>query len=178
LVVFGTIVAIRYIKILGITGGNIMKKILAVLGIAFLVGLLAYPAFSHGPGWGWKHHGMDDSDRDIRHGHMYNRGYEGLSDADRSKLDELDRNYYQETEGLRSQLYQKTDELYALLDSSNPDSVEAKALQSEISDLRGTLDQKRIEYELESRKINSDYRISGKPRWRHGRGYGRGNCWR
>jgi Spy/CpxP family protein refolding chaperone len=155
-----------------------MKKIFAVLGIAFLVGLLAYPAFSHGPGWGWKHHGMDYSDRDYRHGHMYYRDYEGLSDADRSKLDELDRSYYQETEGIRGQLYQKTDELYALLDSTNPDPAKVKALQSEVSDLRGTLDQKKIEYELESRKVISDYRTSGRSSQEYGRGYGRGYCWR
>ena len=100
-----------------------MKKILAILGIVSLVGLIAYPAFSHGPGRGWKHHGMDYWDRDYRHGHMYYRGYEGLSDADRSKLDELDRNFYQETEGIRGQLSQKSAELYALLDTSNPYSA-------------------------------------------------------
>jgi Spy/CpxP family protein refolding chaperone len=84
----------------------------------------------------------------------------------------------QETEGIRGQLYQKIDELYALLDCNNPDSVKAKALQSEISDLKGTLDQKRVEYELESHKIVSDYGTSSRLSWRHGRGNGRGYCWR
>ena len=155
-----------------------MKKILAILGIAFLVGLIAYPAFSRGPGWGWGHHGMDYWDRYYRHGHMYYRGYEGLSDGDRSKLEDLDRTYYQETEGIRNQLYQKSDELYALLDSTNPDSEKVRALQSDISDLRGALDQKEIEYELESRKIVSDFRSSGRSSRGYGRGYGRGYCWR
>ena len=155
-----------------------MKKVLAILGITFLVGLIAYPAFSRGPGWGWGHHGMDYRDRDYRYGHMYYGGYEGLSDADRTKLNELDRNYYQQTEGIRSQLDQKNDELYVLLDTTNPDPAKVKALQSEISDLRGTLDQEQIEYELESRKIVSDYRTSGRPSREYGRGYGRGYCWR
>ena len=150
-----------------------MKKIIAILGIAFLVGLIAYPAFSRGPGSGWGHHGMDYWDRDTRHGHMYYRGYEGLSDADRSKLDELDQNYYKETEGIRNQLFEKSDELGALLDSSNPDTDKVTALQREISDLRGTLDQKEIGYELESRKIVAEYRSDG----RSNRGYGRGGTW-
>ena len=164
-----------------------MKKILTVLGIAFLIGVFAYPAFSRGPGWGWGHHMMGSSDRDYRYGHMYERGYGSPSDAERSKLKELDRKYYEETEGIRNQILKKSEEFSALLDSPNPGQEKVKALQREISDLRAKLDQKKLDYELEARKIVPDYRFDsgygreyGRGNWGRGAGmgYGPGACWR
>ena len=53
-----------------------------------------------------------------------------------------------------------------MLNSSTPDLEKAKALQGEISDLRAKLDEERLSYELEARKIT--------PEPRSGKGYGRG----
>lgn len=57
-------------------------------------------------------------------------------------------------------------ELDDLLNSADPDIDRAKALQKEINDLRASMDEKRLSYELEARKVIPDGRI--------GRGYGRG----
>lgn len=164
-----------------------MKKILTVLGIALLIGVFAYPAFSHGPGWGWGHHMMGSWDRDYQYGSMHERGYEGLSDRNRSRMEELDRKYYEQTEWIRNQILEKSDALGALLDSPNPDQEKVMALQGEISDFRAKLDQKELDYELEARKIIPDYRSergygreSGRGHWGRGAsmGYGPGTCWR
>jgi zinc resistance-associated protein len=164
-----------------------MKKILGVLGIALLIGVFAYPAFSRGPGWGWGHHMMGFWDRDYQYGSMHERGYEGLSDRNRSRMEELDRKYYEETEGLRNQILEKSEELDALLDTPNPEQERVMALQGEISDLRAGLDRKELDYELEARKILPDDRFergygrgSGRDHWGRGAsmGYGPGTCWR
>lgn len=165
-----------------------MKTILTILGIVLLVGVFAYPALSNGHGWGWGHHMMGFWDRDHRYGHMYDRGYGNLSDEERDKLDELDRKYYQETEGIRNQIVDKSDELDALMDSQNPDLERARELQREISRLRADLDQKELKYELEARKLVPEQKLgSGYGRGHHrgywgrggGMGYGSGGaCWR
>lgn len=164
-----------------------MKSIVTVLGIALLIGIFAYPAFSDGHGWGWGHHMMGFWDRDQRYGHMYDREYGNMTEAERAKWEELDRTYYEETEGIRTQIMNKSGELDALLDSQNPDLERAKALQKEISDLRAALDQKELNYELEARNIAPEKRLwSGDGRGHHreywgrgsGMGYGPGTCWR
>jgi zinc resistance-associated protein len=53
-----------------------------------------------------------------------------------------------------------------LMNTSNPDLEKAKALQKEISDLRGKMGQERIKQFAEERKINPDARF--------GMGWGRG----
>lgn len=164
-----------------------MKNVLIVLGIVLLVGVFAYPALSDGPGWGWGHHMRGHWDRDYRYGHMHDWGYGNLSDEERGKLEELDRKYDQESETIRDQIANKSQELDALMDAQNPDLERAKALQREISDLRAALDQKGLQYELEARKIVPEQRFGseygrGYHRGYYGRGggmgYGPGLCWR
>ena len=147
-----------------------MKNVLIVLGIVLLVGVFAYPALSDGPGWGWGHHMRGYWDRDQGYGPMHDRGYGTLSDEERGKLEELDRKYYQETETIRDQIVNKSEELDVVMDNQNPDLERAKALQSEISKLRADLDQKELKYDLEARKIVPEQRFGSG----YGRGYGRG----
>jgi len=49
----------------------------------------------------------------------------------------------------------------------DPDREKVKALQKELSDLRAKIDEKRLNYELEARKIIPDDQRAG----RYGRGY-------
>ena len=125
-----------------------MKTILTILGIVLVVGFLAYPVFSDGHGWGWGHHMWGSRDRDHQYGYMHGWGYGNLSDAQRGKLEELERKFYQETEGIRNQIMNKSNELDGVLDSQNPDLERARELQREISDLRAELDQQELNYDL------------------------------
>jgi zinc resistance-associated protein len=144
-------------------------------GIALLVSIAAVSAFAHGPGWGWGHgqHMMDS----------WNRGgaYGNLTDEQRNELSRLDRKYFNETADLRNKLWTKESELQTILNSPNPDIDKAKAVQKEISDLRAKLDEKRIEYETDVRKVAPDtaYGYYGHHMGGYGpmMGYGPGACW-
>jgi zinc resistance-associated protein len=82
-------------------------------------------------------------------------------------LDTLNKKFHDETAELRNDLWNKRGELSALLNSPNPDAEKAKALQKEISDLRANLAEKRLDFELEERKVA--------PEGSYGRGYGKGS---
>lgn len=152
-----------------------MKKTLTVLGIVLLIAAFAYPVFGRGPGWGRGQHMMGDGyggghmmgnwDRGPGYGGTYNRN-SNLTEDQAKELDALDRKFTDGTADLREKLWAKSGELNTLMNSTNPDAVKAKALQSEISDLRSQMAEKRTGYELEARKINPDTR--------YGRGYGSG----
>jgi zinc resistance-associated protein len=160
-----------------------MKKITIIIGILVLVGAVAVPVMALGPHWGWGHHNMMGY---WGSGPEYGRDYYGnLTSEQKSKLDTLDRKYYEETRDLRNQVWTKSRELDSVLNSSDPDIEKAKALQNEISDLRAKLDEKALAYELEARKIVPDQRSGyGYGPWYghhmgsygHMMGYGPGYC--
>jgi len=140
-----------------------MKRLTTIIGILVLAGAVAVPVMAWGPGWGRGHHMMGY----WGSGPEYGRGeYGNLTSEQKSSLDALDRKFYEETRELRDQIWTKSRELDSVLNSSNPDLDKAKALQKEISDFRAKLDEKKMEYDLEARKI--------RPESQYGSGYGRG----
>lgn len=143
-----------------------MNKIVTILGIILLVGAIAIPVLAHSPGEGRGRHMMGDRGNRPGYSPEYGREYDRLTEDQRNQLDQLNRRSYDETAKLRNQLWEKSGELNTLLNSSNPDVDKARALQKEISELRAKLDQVRINFELEAKKITPDLR--------YGRGYGRG----
>ncbi|MDY6852884.1 MAG: hypothetical protein SV487_12520 [Thermodesulfobacteriota bacterium] len=84
--------------------------------------------------------------------------------------------FNQDNAGLRDQLRQKTREVMNLFAQPQVDEAKAKGLNQEITKLRNELSGKRLEYMLEYKKRNPDWR----PRFGDGRGYhgnrrGKGN---
>ena len=159
-----------------------MKRLTTVLGILVLVGALAVPVFAWGPGWGRGHHMMGF----WGSGPGYGERSGNLTSEQKNQLDALDRKYYDQAAELRNQMGTRSTELDSLLNGTNPDLEKAKALQKEISDLRAKLDESRLNYELEARKIvpdqRSGYSYSGGYGHRmgsygQGMGYGQGTCW-
>ena len=165
-----------------------MKKLLIVLGGLVLVASLAVPLLAHGPGWSTGHHmgGYWGSDPGSCWG--YDRSYGDLSQEQRSKLEELDKKFYEETNNVRNEIRAKSAELNSLLRSTNPDPEKLRALQRELSELRAKMDDTRLSYELEARKILPESRFSGgygRSYYGHhmgdfgpGMGYGPGSCWK
>jgi zinc resistance-associated protein len=161
-----------------------MKKLTTIIGILVLVGAVAVPVMAWGPGWGRGHHMMGywGSDPEYGRGH-----YGNLTSEQKSRLDTLDRKFYEETGELRNQIRTKSRELDVALNSTDPDLDTAKALQKEISELRARLDEKALTYELEARKIEPDQRLGygygggyghHMGPYGHGMGYGPdNNCW-
>ena len=126
-----------------------MNRLAMILGIVLLAGAVAVPAMALGPGMGWGHHRMGYGGNGPGYGTIYGN----LTPDQRSSLRALDSKFYGDTQDLRQQIWTKSDQLDAVLNSANPDAAKAKALQKEISDLQANLDQKRLNYELEAHKI-------------------------
>lgn len=143
-----------------------MKKAMIVLGSFILVAAVAATAFSWGPGSGKGRHMKDFSDRGQAYNERYCAVYEKLTEEQKAKIEELDRKFYDDTVELRDKLRMKTTELGTILNDKEPDVAKAKALQKEISDLRGDLDAKKLDHQIEARKIVPDMGS--------GCGYGRG----
>jgi zinc resistance-associated protein len=140
-----------------------MKKLATTLGILVLVAVLAAPVFAHrwgkgesygGPGYCWR-----DSEQ-----------YGSLTESQRAELDKLEQNFFNDTAKLREEIWTKSAELNSMLDSANPDANKVRALQKDISNLRAKMGEKRVNFELEARKIA--------PNARYGRGYGGGYGYR
>jgi Spy/CpxP family protein refolding chaperone len=141
-----------------------MKRIITFLGIVLLLGVFSasvvarergmefYPRMGYGPGMG---------------GFPPGPGYSPLTEEQRTQLDESKKKFQDETAELREALSGKSKELYALLNTEEPDAKKAKALQNEISELRAELALKALDNQLEVRKILPEGYVKG---W--GRGYG------
>ena len=159
-----------------------MRRLITILAILVLAGAVAVPVMAWHPGWG--HHMMGP----WGNGPEYGRDYGNLTSQQRSKLNALDRKFYDETSDLRNQIWTKSRELDSVMDSPNPDLQKAKALQKEISELSAKMDQKTLSYELEARKIIPEDQLgSAYGGWYghhmgpyghgHMMGYGPGYCW-
>ena len=156
-----------------------MKKLLIVLTISFLIGAIAYPALARGPGWGrgtYPGYGGPCRDYAPQQGNVYGN----LTDEQRSGLDKLYQKFYDETVQLRNEIGSKSIELNNLLRSSDPDTQKIRSLNKEISDLRARLGEKRLDFDLEARKIMPQGSYYGKgygkgyARFMQGRGHGPG----
>ena len=103
-------------------------------------------------GMGYGHHGR-------MHGGSYGWGagpFGNLSEDEIKKMDEERRNFFEETKGLRQQVYQKRLALASELAKQNPDAAQAAVIIKEISDLKAQLAQKHLDHFLRMRKINPD----------------------
>jgi Spy/CpxP family protein refolding chaperone len=162
-----------------------MKRLTMILGVAVLVGAMATPVFAWDPGGGWGHHMMGYWEGNPG----YVGSYENLGPEQRNQFDALNQKFYDETGNLRNQLWSKTSELDSILNRTHPDGEKAKMLQKEIGELQAKLDDKRLTYQLEVRKIvpqeqqgeayTGEY---GDPMGGYGSGfgmgYGPGACWK
>jgi Spy/CpxP family protein refolding chaperone len=87
-----------------------------------------------------------------------------LSDEDQAVLSKERQAFFDDTQDLRQDMYQKRLELQSELAKKNPDAQKAIALQNDISKLTEEFDQKRLDFILKMRKTNPDMgRIGG---WR------------
>ena len=160
-----------------------MRKLMTVVGVVLLVGVMAYPVFARGRGWGGGCSGWGPGGGGQGAGQGYcwqNQGANtALTPEQQSKLNALDQNFFNETSTLRNNIWNKQTEMALLLNGENPDAAKLQTLQKEISALKAQMAEKRLVYRLEARKVapNNTY---GRVLWRGGRGGYRGNggpCW-
>jgi len=127
-----------------------MKKLLVVLGSIMLIAAVAYPVSAWGPRWGGdRHMGYGGHGSSGNYGQAYDR----MTETQRSQMDDLYQKFYDKTAPLKNQIRIKYGEMDTLLGTSSPDPDRVRALQKEISDMKGKLAQERVDMELEARKI-------------------------
>ena len=140
------------------------RNTLIIIGIALLLSSAAVSVFAHGPGWGrgrgYGHMmGPGGWGPGMHSGYGYGQeGYSGNLSADEiAKLDQQRAEYFKATENIRQKLYEKELALGSELAKEDPDTSKASNLQSEISKLQSELDQKRLDYEIQTRKKAPNY---------------------
>ncbi|MCG6894212.1 MAG: periplasmic heavy metal sensor [Desulfobacteraceae bacterium] len=153
--------------------------------VVFIAVIGAAPSvFAHGGygGHGWGGHMMEDYG--YGGGPMMGPGYGGhmmgwrgdwddlgLSREQATQLEEARESFFDETRGLRDNIYEKSAQIRREFSQRNPDRSRIVELQKELSQLESQFDQKRLDYELEVRKIAPEIQS------RYGRGYGPGAGW-
>ena len=101
-------------------------------------------------------------------------GYQGnLSDDQIDKLNNERQAFFEDTRGVRGNIYQKKLELRSEMAKKDPDAKKAVSLQKEISELKGQLAQKRIEHRLKMQKEYPD--LFADRGFGQGRDYGKGH---
>jgi len=142
------------------------RNTLIIIGIALLVSIAVVSAFAHDSGWsrgrGYGHMmGTDNWEQGWHHrggyGYGQERYYGNLSAEEIANLDQQRSEFFKETENTRQKLYEKELALGSELAKEDPDTSKASNLQSEISKLQSELDQKRLDYEIQTRKKAPNY---------------------
>ena len=139
-----------------------MKRLTLISGILFMTIFLVLPAFADNRDWGrgrpMKGHWQDGRDATQRNFGRFNN----LTVEQQNQIKELRQNLFDRTADLRTQIIAKSAELNILLNTSDPDLDQAKALQKDLSDLQAKMDQERIVFLLELRKIDPDFRMGAR----------------
>ena len=105
-----------------------------------------------------------------------------LSEEQIQKMHDQRKAFFNDTEDLRQEIYEKEAELKSVLAKKVPDAAKAKAIQKDISDLKSELHQKKIDHIVKMKKINPYF---GRKAWKfkhrkNKEGFGsyfRGRCW-
>lgn len=159
-----------------------MKKtkigIIAILAVAFL----STNAFS----WGNGQRGCGGSGQT---GSGYSQGcinspnaWNDLSTEQRDELTALQQKFTDETYEIRSAMMVKHQEMRLLMETSSPDRAKLETMSEEITDLSGQMRSKRIDFQLEAKKIAPELNVAsmgkrgGKRGGGYGGGYGNGGC--
>ena len=133
---------------------NKLGKIIVVVAIVGIVGFAATSFAGWGRGWGG---GGDCGGQGGGWGQRGSAapGYQGnLSDQDIDKLSKERQAFFADTREIREKRYQKELELRSEMAKQDPDVNKAVALQKEVSELEGQLNQKRVEQRIKMQKEN------------------------
>ena len=159
-----------------------MKKVVIGLVVAVAIGLVALPFAVAGPGG--------------KGGNVGGPGYgpgsgmcraSQLTPEQTQKINQLRQKHWEETKGLRLDLFTKRQDLRGLYIQTNPDAKAIEKLQKEVFTLQQKLQEKNFAFRQEMNKIAPGYcggfgKGYGQGRGRHGNGPGPrgggGSCWR
>jgi Spy/CpxP family protein refolding chaperone len=135
-------------------GDNYMKRAIVIPVLIVLTLLWTYNAQAQG--WGGRGRGAGQG----QWGNPYGIN---LTDDQAKKMNGLHQAFLKDTAELNTKIDQKQLELNSLLLETNPDSQKIAALQKEISGMQSQFNEKRINYQLESRKTLTPEQLSQLP---------------
>jgi hypothetical protein len=136
------------------------KRTIFGITVVVALALMGSWAFAHGRWGGMGHRGPGS-------GYGYDSN---LAPEQQEKLQAEDQKFYEETAGLRTELYQKRLELQALLVDRTAETGTIKAKQREVLDLERQLREKALDHRLALREVAPEGYAD------HGRcGYGSGD---
>ena len=155
---------------------TLRNVILTIAAVAVLgIGINAFAHGGRGWGGGWGHH-QGSMHYQGDYGPRYN---EELNSEEYKQFEQKREAFFNETQELRADLYEKERALQNELVKDELDAFKASGLQKEISELRAQLDQKRIDHMVEMRKLNPKAGrglMAGNSMMGYGPSRG-GNCW-
>ena len=154
-----------------------MNKIGKIIVVAAIIGIVGYAATSFagwGRGWGSGGDCRGQGAGWSQRGSAAPGSRGNLSDQDIDKLNKERQAFFEDTRELRENLYQKELELRSEMAKQDPDVNKAVALQKEVSNIEGQLDQKRVEQRIKMQKENPDFFADRGCGSGHGRGSGYG----
>jgi len=148
-----------------------MKRSIIIISSLLLLALVAESAFARGSGKG---RGMGYSANQDCPRYGGQPVFNDLSQEQRDELTTLRQKFIDETYEFRSAKFQKHQEMRMLMRTSNPDRAKLGKLSKAITDLEKQIRDKRIDFQLDAKKISPE--IGMGPGFGKGRGerFGRG----
>lgn len=144
-----------------------MKRLTSIMGIALITGIFAFSMAASAQDTNTGKNTGRWSGTQRSRGMMSNMGNKStLTTEQQEQIEKLQKKFREDNADVIKELMTKRFDLNTTLSSDNPDADKAKAVQKEISELNAKLAQKRIDLQLELRKIAPDAKL--------GRGQGRG----
>jgi len=124
-----------------------------------------------GRGMGQRYDGAGYGPQQSRYGWACDRMAAGLTPQQQEQMDAQRQSFLEATQNERQEIFAKRHELKAEIAKSEPDPLKAATLQKELSELRGNLDQQRLEHIMAMRRIHPE---AGRGFFRENQGMGRG----
>ena len=140
-----------------------MKKTMIVLTALLAVGFLTTNAFSWGQGGG------------NNRGGCGGQGYgttANLTQEQQTELNTLRQKFVDETYETRAAMMNKHQEIRLLMETSSPDKAKLESLSNDMLDLKKAVQDKRIDFVLEAKKIAPELNMSSFGHHRGGFGKG------
>ena len=133
-----------------------MKNIIRITGITLLIAALAVPAFAQGR--------ARDRVLSQKNVDAVKERLASLTPEQQEKLEalkELGEKFRGETADSRNEMAKRQIDLRAVLESDDPSVADAKAIQKDSSKLQAKIDQARVEFIIEAKKISPERPFRG-----------------
>ncbi|WP_300465154.1 periplasmic heavy metal sensor [Desulfobacula sp.] len=152
-----------------------MKKSIIIMSSLLLVALVAGSVFAWGgPCKGNRGAGSGFNQNCQRYG-----GQDALNDLSQEQRDEikaLHQKFIDDTYPVRSEMFQKHQEIKMLMETSNPDRTKLLDLSDELTDLQKQMRAKQIDLQLAAKKIAPELNMGMGFGKGHGKWSGKGKC--